>query len=156
VLRGVPRIIIIDWMYLLSASLMLGRETAHLAVHYLDSFLADKEMPLENVHVSAAAGLLLSVKQEEREHQSALLTTACMSERFSLLRDRVLESEKLILVSLNFRLKSNTLAFWIDYFSLKWDTYIRSADGRTAMAEAQVDIGFELRGADGDCYRLYR
>jgi hypothetical protein len=152
----VARIITIDWIYQLSASLMLSRETAHLAVHYLDSFLAEKEVAIEDVHVFTAAALLLSVKQEEREQQSALLTTACAPERSILLRDRVLESEKLILVSLNFRLKSNTLAFWVDYFSLKWDAYIHSSEGLATITEAKVNIGIELKGADGGCYRLYR
>jgi hypothetical protein len=40
------RAIVIDWMYLISTSLMLNRETVHLAVHYLDSYLIDKETPI--------------------------------------------------------------------------------------------------------------
>lgn len=32
--------------------------------------------------------------------------------------------ERRILLSLNFKLKANTLPFWIDYFSLKWDNFV--------------------------------
>jgi len=52
-----------------------------------------------------------------------------MSEQFNILKDKVIESEKAILTKLNFRLKSNTLAFWIDYFSSQWDLFIESKDG---------------------------
>jgi hypothetical protein len=59
-------------------------------------------------------------------------------------------------VKLNFKLKSNTLAFWVDYFSLKWDAYTESSNGREAMREAKFNVAVSLRSSDGDCYRLYR
>ena len=52
-----------DWMYLIGASLSLNRETIHLAVHYLDSYLENTK-ELERMNILAAASLLLAVKQE--------------------------------------------------------------------------------------------
>lgn len=75
-----------------------------------------------------------------------------------MLREQVIECEKAILTKLNFRLKSNTLAFWVDYFSLKWDTFLTSVEGEQIMREAhfEQDKKVKLRSSDGDCYRIYR
>lgn len=79
-----------------------------------------------------------------------------MSEQFHILKDKVIESEKAILTKLNFRLKSNTLAFWIDYFTSKWDLFIESKDGLDAMKEANIETKLKLRSSDGESYRFYR
>ena len=79
VLAGKMRIVIIDWVFLISASLLINRETAHLAVHYLDAYLKTVGQVSQGLHILAAASLLLSVKQEERERQADLIETICLS-----------------------------------------------------------------------------
>lgn len=73
-------------MYLISTSLLLNRETIHLAVHYLDTFLSKKESLPEDLHIFAAAAMFIAVKQEERDSQSILLNTVCMSEQYEVVK----------------------------------------------------------------------
>ena len=54
-----------------------------------------------------------------------------------------------ILMKLNFKLKSNTLAFWVDYFTLKWDTFVDSQRGIEAQREIGLATKVVLRSADG-------
>ena len=42
-------------------------------------------------------------------------------------------SSKLNELKKQIELKSNTVAFWIDYFSMKWDLYVESVEGRKAI-----------------------
>ena len=131
-LKGRSRILTIDWMYLISASLLLNRETVHLAVHYLDSYFEACGGTKEYIHTIASACLYLSVKQEERDSQSALIETICLSEKFFIQKSSIVEMEQNILKKLNYRLKSNTLAFWVDYFTLKWDEFTNSEQSKAA------------------------
>ena len=63
-LTGKTRIVIIDWLFLIAASLIINRETVHLAVHYMDAYLKTiGVITIEELHIIAAASLLLSVKQ---------------------------------------------------------------------------------------------
>lgn len=52
-------------------------------------------------------------------------------------------------MKLNFRLKSNTLAFWIDYFSLKWDNFVDSIEGDRIIKQANLDMKIKLRISNG-------
>lgn len=78
-MTGPTRTLTIDWMYLISASLLLNRETVHLAVHYMDSYFSCCGGLTDHIHTVAAACLYLSVKQEERDSQAALIETVCLS-----------------------------------------------------------------------------
>ena len=92
-LIGYVRVLTVDWMYLISASLLLNRETVHLAVHYLDSYLSQCGETNESIHLIASACLYLSVKQEERFSQNSLLDLICLSEKMQIQREQIIEME---------------------------------------------------------------
>jgi hypothetical protein len=89
VINGKNRVVIIDWMFLISASLSLNRATVHLAIHYMDSSL-EKGFETAELHLLAAGSMLLSIKQEEREHQNDILSVMCMSEKIDVQKEQIL------------------------------------------------------------------
>ena len=80
------RVIIVDWLYLIAASLSLNRETVHLAVHYLDTYL-DQTKEYDQIHLAGAASMWLAVKQEEQEHRNSILEVMCLSEKIELQKE---------------------------------------------------------------------
>ena len=108
------------------------------------------------MHTVASACLYLAVKQEERDSQVALIDTVCLSEKMFIQKSSIVEMEQQILMKLHFKLKSNTLVFWVDYFTLKWDAFVTSVHGTSLMSQADLRNKILLRDSDGDCYKLYR
>lgn len=60
-----------------------------------------------------------------------------------------MEKEQEIVIKLNFRLKSHTISFWVDYFSTKWDRDIEKKENNSMSV-------LKLRSSEGDSYRYYR
>ena len=78
----------------------------------------------DRLHLYGAACLLLSVKQEERGSESLVLEVLCKGA--DLTREEILKTESVVVLGLNFKLNFNTLPFWCDYFSQKWDAFVES------------------------------
>ena len=43
--------------------------------------------------------------------------------------------ERKILINLNFKIKVNTLPFWLDFFSLNWDKFVAKAKQESKFTE---------------------
>lgn len=64
VLCSRERVYLVDWLNFIAAQLLLRKNTLHLAVAFIDSFLQQKATPPQKLQMLGAGALLLAVKQE--------------------------------------------------------------------------------------------
>ena len=64
--------------------------------------------------------------------------------------------EKTIIVHLNFKLIRNTLIFWIDYFSARWDAYVEKSKTKENFIMLGLNSIIVLRNTAGYSYKYYR
>lgn len=107
-----------------ASELMCRRNTYHLAVAFLDHYLDKAKKIPGKIQAFGAGAFLLAVKQEERGAETYVLNILTDGGS-GLTREDIIGAESSIVLGLGFKLNFNTLPFWCDYFSQKWDNYIK-------------------------------
>jgi hypothetical protein len=156
VLEDKERVLLVDWLSFVAAQILLRRNTLHLAVVIIDAYLDAKGSAPAKLQALGAGALLLAVKQEERGNETEVLGQLS-GNGSGLNREEIIKVESSVVLGLNFKLNLNTLPFWCDYFSQKWDHYVEREQERENPELGELkDHLVLLRDPQGLSYKYYR
>lgn len=111
-------------MSFVTAELLCRRNTYHMAVAFIDNYLDKKQSMPAKLQALGAGALLLAVKQEERGTETYVFNVLS-GNGSGLSREEIINAESSIILGLGFKLNYSTLPFWCDYFSQRWDDFLK-------------------------------
>lgn len=119
------RVILVNWVMAQCTVFNLRRETFHLSVLIIDTYLSrSKNIALNQIQLLGLTALLISAKNEE-------VLRPCI-ENFIYRVKNIYTAEEInkfeieILRHLNWKIQYLTLLFWGDYMIYKWDKFTKS------------------------------
>lgn len=117
------RSLLIDWIMEVSSVYQFSRETYHSSILILDLFLSiiDK-LDIDKFQLIGVCCLLISAKNEE--YMIPEIKNFAEATKFSYISPQILEMERHILNSLNWRIQVLSLCFWANFLMSKWSDFL--------------------------------
>ena len=117
------RWILFDWIMEISNLQHFNRETYHLCVMLFDIYLSKiKSLSVSEIQLIGVTCMFIASKFEE--YRNPPVEFFAQSTKFTYISRDILECEKTILKTLNWKIHALTLNFWSNYLIYKWDTFI--------------------------------
>eukprot|EP00359_Climacostomum_virens_P003711 CAMPEP_0204916140 /NCGR_PEP_ID=MMETSP1397-20131031/14029_1 /ASSEMBLY_ACC=CAM_ASM_000891 /TAXON_ID=49980 /ORGANISM="Climacostomum Climacostomum virens, Strain Stock W-24" /LENGTH=317 /DNA_ID=CAMNT_0052088535 /DNA_START=255 /DNA_END=1205 /DNA_ORIENTATION=- len=141
---GYFRAILLDWILEVTTGFSFSRQTFHLAVNYVDKFVATCSVAQADFQLVGCACFVIAAKLEEvftpRLSIVAKLTANSYTEA------QIISMERRVLVGLDWRILSPTLYSWARFLMRSWDDYILSISPPVFMP---------FQSKDPDSFQLY-
>ncbi|OAF71679.1 CycA3 [Intoshia linei] len=112
------RSLVVDWMMEMCEKFELSQEAVALSINIFDRFLYIIKANREKLQLIAATCLLIANKFSESLIPN--LPNLCIISRNSFTVNQILEMERLVLSTINFRILNNCINWFINYFLFKW------------------------------------
>jgi len=113
-------------MFSLSEELELKRDTLHLAVLFLDTYLSLKPVQKTELQLVAIASVILAFKFEQKAPMNFITVFESSGPR-GYNRARILDMEKRLAIELKYRFHKTTLLSWTHILTYEWDRFISQA-----------------------------
>ncbi|CAD8155689.1 unnamed protein product [Paramecium pentaurelia] len=137
------RAILIDWMMEVAMEFRLKRQTFHLSIFYLDSYLSKRQVNKQNLQLIGLASLLIANKVEEvipigvKQFEKAA--------NYGYTKDEILNMELTILFTLKWHVNPPSYTYWINWFTDQWDIYAEN-----------YGLNVQFRKPNEESYQLFR
>ncbi|CAD8115316.1 unnamed protein product [Paramecium primaurelia] len=137
------RAIVIDWMMETAMGNRLKRQTFHLSIFYLDSYLSKKQANKQNIQLVGLASLLIANKVEEVNPICLMQFQKAANNGYK--QSEILNMELDILFTLKWQVNPPSYTYWINWFTDQWDIYANNHG-----------INLFFRKANEESYQLFR
>ncbi|CAD8123361.1 unnamed protein product [Paramecium sonneborni] len=137
------RAILLDWMMEVAMEFRLKRQTFHLSIFYLDSFLSKKQANKQNLQLIGLTSLLIANKVEEIIPIGIKQFEIAANNGYT--KDEILNMELDILFTLKWHVNPPSYTYWINWFTDQWDIYAQN-----------YDINIQFRKPNEESYQLFR
>ena len=140
-IAGSMRSTLLNWIMETCNDLLLKRETFHISACIIDKYLSLVKVSRKNFQLLGISSLFIASKIEEI--YSPRLSDFSAASGDSCSPVRIIEMEKKILKSLNWRILPATIFSWCNWLMTEWDIY-------------NSDIPIRFKQPSENSYKLYR
>jgi G1/S-specific cyclin-E1 len=140
-ITGLMRTTLLNWLMETCNDLLLKRETFHLSVSIIDKYLSSVKISRKTFQLLGVSALFIASKIEEIYSPRISDFEAATGDSCSMAA--IVEMEKKLLKSLNWRILPVTMFNWCNWMMTEWDNY-----------DTQVPLKFKYPCESS--YRLYR
>lgn len=116
------RSILLDWMMELCSQLSFKRITFHLAIKLVDLYIWKNIIEPNKLQLLGVTSIFISSKMEEITPKSVIQLAFTTGDAYS--KEEILEFEKKMLISFQWKVNFQTCLTWANYISYKWDSWI--------------------------------
>mmetsp|Transcript_39894 Transcript_39894/g.45507 ORF Transcript_39894/g.45507 Transcript_39894/m.45507 type:complete len:571 (+) Transcript_39894:2104-3816(+) len=133
------RVILIQWLAEVCAEIGLKRDTLHMCVHYIDSYIGShNDIPREHFQLLGATSLWIAAKVEEVYAPRVKHITHSTNNAYS--EAEITDMEMKILTILGWDTTPITLNTWTHWFMRSWDFFYQStSSGLTLHGSLQSE-----------------